>query len=163
MTEGGRQALLDWTVTKDGEIIYSGSERAARDVYSKSLQRFPHSGIKLFSPPKAEASASQTAKERLVRARDEVAQAVRERSQDHLLPAIEALVEAKVLSAYLEDGGLIERLRRMRAILEVIDGSISPADRVALERPDGPAGIWVLLSSEAYLDLQAVLQSKSEQ
>ncbi len=167
MTEPRDEAVPGWTVTRDGEVVYSGPERAAREAYERQARQFPHAGIKLYSPPKPqpEPSAGDTVsgeavRQRLSRARDEVVRAVRERSQDRLMPAIESLVEAKVLSAYLEDGGLIDRLRRLRAALEAVDACLSPSDRALLERPGGAAYARIPLSAEAYQKLRAALQSE---
>jgi hypothetical protein len=162
MTDVRDQAATGWTVTRDDELVYSGSERAAREVYDRAVQQFPHAGIKLFSPPKPQAPTGEAVRERLARARDDVVRAVRERSQDRLMPAIESLVEAKVLSAYLEDGGLIDRLRRLRAALDAVDACISPSDRATLERPGGGAYARIPLSAEAYRALRAALRSEAE-
>ena len=95
---------------------------------------------------------------RLESAREEVGRAVRDRSNAGLMPALESLVQAKILSAYVEDGGLIERLRRMRAALEQVYACIPPSDRASLERPDGGAYARIPLSAEAYRALQAALK-----
>ena len=97
-------------------------------------------------------------KARLETAREEVVQAVRDRSNQGLMPALESLVQAKILSAYVEDGGLIERLRLMRGALEQVYACIPPSDRAALERPDGGAYVRIPLSAEAYRALKAALK-----
>ncbi len=164
MTDAKDQAVTGWTVFRDGEQVYSGPEREARAFYERQAHQFPHAGIKLYSPPKPqpEPASGEAVQQRLVRARDEVVRAVRERSQDRLMPAIESLVEAKVLSAYLEDGGLIDRLRRLRAALEAIDACVSPSDRAILERPGAGAYARIPLSAEAYQKLRAALRSEGD-
>ncbi|MEI7608578.1 MAG: hypothetical protein WCJ64_14470 [Rhodospirillaceae bacterium] len=97
-------------------------------------------------------------KARLETAREEVVQAVRDRSNEGLMPALESLVQAKILSAYVEDGGLIERLRLMRAALEQVYACIPPSDRAVLERPDGGAYVRIPLSAEAYRALKTGLK-----
>ena len=98
-------------------------------------------------------------KSKLQTARDEVERAVRDRSGADLTPALESLVRAQVLSAYVEDGGLIARLRLMRAALEQVYACIPPSDRAALERPDGGAYVRIPLSAEAYRAVKAALKS----
>ena len=98
-------------------------------------------------------------KARLESAREEVGKAVRDRSNAGLMPALESLVQAKILSAYVEDGGLIERLRLMRGALEAVYGCISPTDRATLERPDGGAYVRIPLSAAAYRQVKAALKS----
>ena len=167
MTDPREPAATGWTVTRDGEVVCSASEQTAREVYDRQIQQFPHAAIKLFSPPKPPAGApgaasGEAVRERLSRARDEVLRAVRDRSQYRLMPAIESLVEAKVLSAYLEDGGLIDRLRRLRAALEAVDACIPPSDRAALERPGTAAYVRIPLSALAYRELRAALRGEGE-
>ena len=87
---------------------------------------------------------------RLESAREEVGRAVRDRSNAGLMPALESLVQAKILSAYVEDGGLIERLRRMRGALEQVYACIPPSDRASLERPDGGAYARIPLSAPSW-------------
>ncbi len=159
MTDERNTGPAGWSVIRDGKVVYDGSERGAREVYERQVRDFPEAGIKLYSPPKAKLSPSDAARQRLDRARDEVLEAVRDHSQDRLIPAIEALVEAKVLFAYLEDGGLIDRLRRQRAALEAVDGCIPPSDRAILERPDGAAYVRIPLSATAYRELRAALRA----
>ena len=98
-------------------------------------------------------------KARLETAREEVGKAVRDRSNAGLMPALESLVQAKILSAYVEDGGLIERLRQMRGALEAVYACIPPSDRAALERPGGAAYTRVALSADAYRAVKAALKS----
>ncbi len=98
-------------------------------------------------------------KARLEAAREEVGKAVRDRSNAGLMPALESLVQAKILSAYVEDGGLIERLRLMRSALEAVYACIPPSDRATLERPDGAAYARIPLSAAAYRALGAALKS----
>jgi hypothetical protein len=171
MTDARDQAVTGWTVTKDDALIYSGPEEAARKVYEQEIHHFPNAGIKLYAPPKPRSEAAPPAEDptsgeavqrRLSRARDEVVRAVRDRSQDRLMPAIESLVEAKVLSAYLEDGGLIDRLRRLRAALEAVEACLSPSDRAILERPGAGAYVRIPLSVDAYQKIQAALKSEGE-
>ncbi len=100
----------------------------------------------------------ETIRERLETAREDVVKAVRDRSNAGLMPALESLVQAKILSAYVEDGGLIERLRRMRAALEAVHACIPPSDRATLERPDGAAYVRIPLSTVAYRELKAALK-----
>ncbi len=97
-------------------------------------------------------------RERLENAREQVAQAVRDRSNAGLMPALESLVQAKILSAYIEDGGLIERMRHLRAALEGIYACIPPSDRASLERPEGVAYARIPLSAEAYRAMKAALK-----
>ncbi len=96
-------------------------------------------------------------KARLEGARENVGRAVRDRSNEGLLSALESLVQAQILSAYVEDGGLIERLRVMRAALENIYACIPPADRAFLERA-GEGGVPIPLTASAYRDLKAALK-----
>ncbi|MEI6557522.1 MAG: hypothetical protein WCO00_03875 [Rhodospirillaceae bacterium] len=100
----------------------------------------------------------QVIRDRLENARDEVAKAVHDRSNAGLMPALESLVQAQILSAYVEDGGLIDRLRQMRAALEAVYACIPPSDRAALERPDGGAYARIPLSATAYRALRAALK-----
>ena len=102
---------------------------------------------------------SEAIKARLETAREDVVQAVRDRSNAGLMPALESLVQAKILSAYVEDGGLIERLSQMRSALEAVYGCIPPSDRAALDRPDGGAYARIPLSAAAYRKLKAALKS----
>ena len=93
-------------------------------------------------------------RDKLDHARDDVVKAVRSQSKEALLPALESLVQAKILSVYVEDGGLIDKMRRMRTLLEQIDRCIVPEVREKLEnRHDTP----IPFSAESYRCLRAVL------
>ena len=100
--------------------------------------------------------------QRLVAAREQVSRAIRSRSIERLMPAIESLVQAKLMSATVEDGGLIDKLRQMRSALKAVYGCIPPSDRAALERPDRGAYVRVPLSAEAYRELRAALRSNPD-
>ena len=112
--------------------------------------------------PERAATERVAIEERLVAAREHVALAIRSRSIERLMPAIESLVQAKLMAAYVEDGGLIDRLRQMRAALEAIDSCIPPSDRALLEGQGGAAYARVALSAAAYREMRAALRSRPD-
>jgi len=161
--KGGDAPSTLWTVTRDGRAAFSGDEKSARAFYDVQSHANPDCHFRLYRPARsAKAEAGAVAGRRLADAREEVLRAVRSRSNDDLMPALESLVQAKIQSAYVEDGGLIDRLRRMRAALEAVYACIPPSDREVLERPGGAAYARVPLSAEAYRELRAALRDRQD-
>ena len=163
----------DWIVTRDDEAVFSGDETAARGFFHRHQGQWPQSHLKLYAPPTTPqpppAAAGRTGplpaqaiQAKLVHAREGVLAAVRSRSNEALMPALESLVQAKILSVYVEDGGLIDKLRLMRAALEAINGCIAPSDRAKLDQPGEVAYVRVAVSAEAYQKLRDALKSLPE-
>lgn len=166
MMNGGDASSTSWTVTRDGQVAFSGDEAAARAFCAEWSRAHPDHRLRLYRPaavsrsPKA--AEGDKARRKLARAREEVLRAVHSRSNEDLMPALESLVQAKIQSAYVEDGGLIDTLRQMRSALEAIHACIPPSDRALLDQPGAAAYARVPLSAEAYRELRAALRERQE-